>query len=155
MAYRDKSGNGRGWAFIIAVVVLTTLAFLGLLCVCAKGASAGEQRAYLDAIRMVESTGNDRAVGDGGRSCGPFQCGRAAWKDACEFGGVSWDYDCWVWDRARSERVFMWYTRRLGARAWEERARCWNSGPEWRKKYRLTNGYWRRVKAGMRSKRCQ
>ena len=107
-------------------------------------------RAFFPAARHWESRGDDHAVGDDGVSRGPLQCGRAAWQDACEYAGVSWDYDRWVWNLTRSKWVLLWYTMRYGARICEERARCWNSGPRWRQKYHLTDGYWRRIEGRMK-----
>lgn len=97
----------------------------------------------LDAIREVESGGNDYAVGDGGRSKGPYQCGRLAWADG---GGNPDDYDRLVWDRRECEKVMVRYWQRYGARTDEERARLWNGGPRWREKP-ATEEYWRRVRA--------
>jgi hypothetical protein len=37
---------------------------------------------FLDALALVESSGNAAAVGDGGRARGPFQFWREAWQDA-------------------------------------------------------------------------
>ncbi len=61
-----------------------------------------------DAIRQVESNGDDAAEGDNGRSLGPYQCGRAAWTDS----GVKLDYDIHVWHRACTEKVMMAYWQR-------------------------------------------
>jgi len=123
------------------------LAFLGLLLLACAPCLAEDYplRIFFPSTRYWESRGDDRAVGDFGASRGPLQCGRAAWQDACEYAGVSWDYDRWVWNPTRSRWILLWYTMRYGARTCEERARCWNSGPKWRKKYHLTNGYWRRI----------
>ena len=41
--------------------------------------------ALLAAIRQVESHGNDKAVGDGGKAIGPYQVWRGYWQDAVEF----------------------------------------------------------------------
>ena len=109
-------------------------------------------RPLYDAIRMVESGGDDRAIGDSGRSRGPYQCGRAAWQDACEYGKVKWDYDTFVWSRWHCERIMGFYWARYKAETWEEKARCWNSGPRWRKKYHLTNGYWREVQQHLKGR---
>jgi len=130
------------WVFLAALAV-----FAVAPCVWGDG-----WRPFLNAIRHEESRGDDRAVGDQGRSRGPVQCGRAAWQDGCEYLGVAWDYDKCVWLRFESEAVLIAYTQRWGARTWEERARCWNSGPDWRKKYHLTNGYWEKVKRELRRK---
>jgi len=129
----------------VLIVAIPLVVWFGI--VVAK-AGAADWRTFLDAVREEESAGNDRAVGDGGRSRGPYQCGRAAWTDACEYGGVSWDYDRWVWDRGRSEQVLKWYVARYDARTWQARARVWNGGPRGCRK-QATLRYWRRVKARM------
>jgi len=99
-------------------------------------------RRLFDAIRQVESSGDDRAVGDGGRSRGPYQCGREAWADG---GGNPADYDRLVWDRAACERVMVGYWRRYGCETDEQRARMWNGGPRGMEKS-ATLAYWRKVK---------
>ena len=106
-------------------------------------------RTLYDAIRMVESGGDDNAVGDGGKSKGPYQIGRLYWADACEFAGVVWDYDTLVWERAYCEQVMDWYFARYGAVTNEQKARCHNSGPRWKSKYHLTDGYWAKVQKGI------
>jgi len=129
--------------------LLAILALLPLTC----GPCLAEEpslRTFLNAARYCESGNDNRAVGDGGVSRGPLQCGRAAWQDGCEYAGVSWDYDRLVWNPTRSRWVLLWYAMRYGARTCEERARCWNSGPKWRKKFHLTNAYWRRIERRMK-----
>ena len=114
------------------------------------GASSGQVdplRPLLNAVRQVESGGVENPPdGDNGESIGPLQIQRAAWTDACKYGGVQWPYE-WARQLDKAERVFVWYTDRYGARTAEERSRCWNSGPKWREKYGKTDGYWARVKA--------
>ena len=59
-----------------------------------------------DAIRQVESAGNDLAVGDKGVSRGPFQIKRAYWREAVAgTDAAGWSYDKWVWNRDRAEYV--------------------------------------------------
>ena len=99
--------------------------------------------ALFAAIRQVESGGDDHALGDGGRSVGAYQCGLLAWLDG---GGRREDYPRLAYDRLATERVMVRYWRRYGAATDEQRARCWNSGPAWRQKYRLTDRYWAKVK---------
>lgn len=111
-------------------------------------AADGQARRLIDAIRRVESHGNDRAVGDGGRSLGPYQCGRAAWIDG---GGKAGDYRRLVWDRAAVEGVMLRYWQRLGCTTDEQRARCWNGGPAGMRKA-ATVDYWRRVRAALANK---
>lgn len=99
-----------------------------------------------DALRQVESVGNDYAVGDGGRSKGPYQCGRAAWADG---GGNPADYDRLVWNRAACERVMLGYWKRCGAVTDEQKARTWNGGPRGAEK-KATLEYWQKVQGEMR-----
>jgi len=108
-----------------------------------------EHRRLLDAIRFVESGGRDDAVGDGGRSRGPYQIGVAYWRDGCEAGRVQWDYHASVWSRARSEQVMRWYWKRHGATTDAQRARMHNGGPRGHRRP-STLTYWRRVRAAMR-----
>lgn len=101
-------------------------------------------RPLFDAIRQVESGGNDNAVGDGGRSIGPYQIQRAYWQDSRVPG--RWE-DCYR--RAYAERVMLAYWRRycpaaLEARDWERLARVHNGGPTGHRKA-ATAGYWKKV----------
>ena len=101
------------------------------------------------AIRRVESGGCDTAVGDGGRSRGPYQIGRAYWTDS----GERTPYECGVWSRAVSERVMVGYWRRYCPKAltngdWATLARVHNGGPRGAVK-QATVGYWQKVKAEM------
>ena len=133
---------------VIIGLIAAVIMLLALACSPCFGAEPS-LRPLLDALWPVEASGQLNPPDGKAGERGPLQCGRAAWTDACEYGGVTWDYDTWCQDLARSEQVFVWYTSRYGARTWEERARCWNSGPKWRKKYRLTDGYWEKVKKEM------
>ena len=98
------------------------------------------------AIRQVESGGNDMAIGDGGKSIGPYQCSLAAFVDG---GGRACDYPRLAYDRAETETVMRRYWARYGAASDEQKARCWNSGSKWKSKYHLTNKYWNKVKAAL------
>ncbi len=117
------------------------------LIACFIGGPMDQHRALFDAIRQVESGGNDRAVGDGGRSRGPMQISRAYWQDA----RVPWPYDTHVWSRWHSEQVMLRYWAKYGALTDEQKARCHNAGPRWRTRARLaTDRYWRTVQRRMR-----
>jgi len=110
--------------------------------------TASSLRGLLDAIRQVEtgsSADPTNAVGDGGRSLGPYQITRAYWRDS----GVPGRYE-WVRNRAYAERVMIAYWKRycpsaLARRDWQTLARVHNGGPmgasEWR-----TRSYWGRVR---------
>lgn len=95
-----------------------------------------------DAIRWVESSNNNYAVGDGGVSRGPYQIGRAYWQDAIEYGHVDWDYDIHVWSASHCEQIMLWYWARYGARTLEDCARLHNGGPS----MQGTDGYWKKIK---------
>jgi len=113
--------------------------------------SERQLRRLLEAIKAVESGGKQYPkAGDGGKSIGRFQVQAGYWKDATEYGGVHWDWRTGAWDDAKCQRAILWYGARYGAKTPEEIARCHNSGPAWRSKYRLTNKYWRKVSAAMK-----
>jgi len=109
---------------------------------------------FFAAVRQVESAGNDRMVGDAGRSRGPYQIQRVYWADACAYGKVKWDYNTFVWSRQRSEQVMRWYWQRhcpraYAARDWKTMARIHNGGPAGARKI-ATIKYWQKVKRGMK-----
>lgn len=102
------------------------------------------------AIRQVESGNNANAVGDGGKSRGVYQIQRAYWQDACEYGGVKWDYAKNVKSRAKCEQVMRWYWQRYCKDAYrksdyETLARVHNGGPAG-KRIAATKKYWLKVK---------
>ena len=107
----------------------------------------------LAAIRLVESAGDDRAVGDRGRSLGPFQISRAYWLDG---GGDPRRYDSDVWSAESSGAVVLGYWRRYAAAALsagdcEKLARIHNGGPTGARKT-ATIAYWSKVKTAMAQK---
>ena len=103
--------------------------------------SAGSRRLF-DAIRQVESSGDDKAVGDGGRSLGPYQMGMDAWQDS---GGVPAMYRRAAFDRAHSEAAMLRYWQRYEAVTDEQKARTWNGGPRGMSKA-ATLPYWAKVR---------
>lgn len=107
------------------------------------------RRILFAAIRQVESGGNDKAVGDKGKSKGPYQCGRAAWLDGCGYGHATWSYHDCVFSRWHTEQVMIWYWAKYGAKTDEQRARMWNGGPRGMHKA-ATLGYWAKVKRAMK-----
>lgn len=117
---------------------------------CASAALFGQLRPLYNAIRQVESSGDDHAIGDDGASRGPYGTKRIWWADACKAGGVNWDYDTHVWDRARCEYLMYWYWHRycpeaLASLDFETLARVHNGGPAGARK-RCTADYWQRVR---------
>ena len=111
------------------------------------------------AMRQQESSGNDRAVGDGGKARGPFQIWAAYWQDGCEFGDVDWDYMTDVWDVSKSRQVVRWYWQRYAGKAYrtgdlQTLARIHNGGPRGHLR-RSTLKYWHRIKKIMLKRRSK
>jgi hypothetical protein len=130
---------------------MTSLVCVGVCAlVCARawaGAPARADARLLDALRQVESHGNDRAVGDNGKAIGPYQIWHSYWKDAVEFDktlGGSYE-DCYKPDYAR--RVVIAYLSRYAPKnaSYEQLARIHNGGPKGDKNNK-TIKYWNKVK---------
>jgi hypothetical protein len=106
-----------------------------------------------DAIRTVETGAEERpenAIGDGGRSLGPYQISRKYLLDS----GMSGDWRR-CRDRRFSEAVMLAYWKRhcpeaLRSRDYEKLARIHNGGPNGHKKA-ATVSYWRMVQGILRS----
>jgi len=107
------------------------------------------ERRLLDAVRQVESGGNDRAIGDCGTAHGPLQIHLGAWLDG---GGKAVDYPRLAYSVEASERIAINYWARYGAVTDEARARTWNGGPNGMNKA-ATLPYWRKVQAAKGEKR--
>ena len=103
-------------------------------------------RRLFNAIRQVESAGDDKAVGDGGKSVGPYQTGLAAFIDG---GGSRGDYPRLAYDKNATEAVMLRYWARYGAVTDEAKARIWNGGPRGMTKT-ATLAYWQKVKGAMK-----
>ena len=120
---------------------------------CIYGAVAAPPSDYdldrvLDAIRIVETGGEKdpaNAVGDKGKSIGPFQIQRGYWQDALEYdpsiGGTYTDCK----DETYARRVIRAYLSRY-VKNWDDQtvARVHNGGPSGAKKS-STLKYWRKV----------
>lgn len=108
-----------------------------------------QHRALLDAIRQVESGGDDRAVGDGGNAIGAYQIWRSYHQDATEWCkplAGTWA-DCY--DRTHAERIMVAYWHRYCRQALKDGdnevlARVHNGGPKGAKKA-ATLPYWVKV----------
>ncbi|MFA5670627.1 MAG: hypothetical protein WCY37_03520 [Candidatus Dojkabacteria bacterium] len=102
----------------------------------------------LTVIMMVESGGDVNAVGDNGKALGPFQIHEAFWTDACDFGGVDWDYRTCAHDLEKSRQVVLWYWQRyVPEKEWsyERLARVHVGGPQGHLK-ECTLPYWNKIK---------
>lgn len=101
----------------------------------------------MEAIRQVETGSHPKpanAIGDRGRSLGPYQIGRKYWRDS----GVPGRYES-VRDKSYAERVILAYWQRYCSDAlargdWETLARVHNGGPDGDRQ-RNTLPYWRKV----------
>lgn len=108
-----------------------------------------ELRPLLDAIRQVESGGDDSAIGDGGKAIGAYQIWAVYHEDAVEWCKElkgTWA-DCYA--RVYAERCVVAYWHRYCRRALKDGncevlARVHNGGPKGHTK-RATEGYWRKV----------
>lgn len=72
--------------WITSIIVIICLAS----CQKIKGELISER--YLDAVAMIESSGNIHAIGDNGKARGMFQLHEAAWSDAKQRNPLVVDY---------------------------------------------------------------
>ena len=129
---------------------------------------------FVMAVMMVESSGNDRAVGDNGASHGPLQIQKDClidankWRKANGLSQFRFPQDCY--DRQKSEQIMyayivkytqarckkthqpvnklvegQYYWRTGDPPTWEDYARIWNGGPNGYK-IQATVKYWNKVK---------
>lgn len=107
--------------------------------------------ALLAAMIAVESGGDDRAIGDEGRSIGILQISRAVVVDVNQRYGTRyiWPDDCY--NRRKSVEICVGYLRRYGGRSQspEKWARIWNGGPGGHRKPE-TRAYWEKVKSNLK-----
>lgn len=108
-----------------------------------------EIRPFLDALAIVESNNNDKAVGDNGKAIGRYQIWQVYWKDALkhapELGGKYGK----VRGKVYAERVLVAYLHRYAPKAlakgdYKTLARIHNGGPRGSRR-RATLPYWNRV----------
>lgn len=100
------------------------------------------------AMIMVESSGNNLARGDGGRSLGPLQITRDAVRDVNRVYGTQYRWKQMT-NRATAVDVCIKYVRIYNATPTpEEFARIHNAGPKGATK-RCSEAYWQRVRKEM------
>jgi hypothetical protein len=110
-------------------------------------------RPFLDAVAIVESNGNDAAVGDGGKAIGRYQIWEVYWRDAVAFSpSLKGNYQD-VTDKTYAERVMVAYLLRYAKGAveshdYEKLARIHNGGPKGYQK-NATLKYWNRVRENL------
>lgn len=133
---------------------------LALLLIVILPLNASEEHAkLLDAIKQVESGGDDEAVGDNGRSLGGYQIQEAYFKDAQEFDSSLrvYKYEDVTKDNVARSVIRAYWRRyatekRIGGKVTDEhRSRIHNGGPNGHKK-KSTKKYWTKIDLVIRGK---
>jgi len=98
---------------------------------------------FLTILSKLESSDNDGAIGDNGKSISRYQIQKACYLDAKEYDkSIDFNYES-LTNKLNAARVVKAYISRYSkTNNFEEWARLWNSGPNWRNKKELTNKYW-------------
>ncbi len=103
----------------------------------------------ISALIAVESSGNDLAIGDGGRAIGPLQIHRAVVIDVNRITGSHYRHQDMT-NRAQARAVCEAYLKHYGKGATTEQlARRWNGGPRGDTKT-ATEAYWRKVQKALK-----
>mgnify|MGYP000250450231 CR=1 FL=1 len=99
----------------------------------------------ISALIIVESSGNDLAIGDNGRAIGPLQIHRCVVQDVNRITGSNYQWQQMT-NRAQARAVCEAYLKHYGkGKTTEEQARIWNAGPQGHKKKTATQAYWNKV----------
>lgn len=99
----------------------------------------------ISALIIVESSGNDLAIGDNGRAVGPLQIHRGVVLDVNRITGSHYRWEAMT-NRAQARAVCAAYLTHYGRGATTEQlARRWNGGPTGDRKS-ATEAYWAKVK---------
>ena len=103
----------------------------------------------ISALIIVESSGNDLAIGDQGRAIGCLQIHKAVVVDVNRFTGSNYRHQDMT-NRAAARAVCQAYLTHYGRGATTEQlARRWNGGPTGDRKT-ATVAYWRRIQQEMK-----
>ena len=128
---RIPSNQGRDWPTRNTLQTMTTLSNL------------------ISALIIVESSGNDLAIGDNGRAVGPLQIHRGVVLDVNRITGSSYRHQDMT-NRVAARAVCEAYLRHYGrGKTTEQQARIWNGGPTGDRK-QATVAYWRRVQKAIK-----
>jgi len=99
----------------------------------------------ISALIIVESSGNDMAIGDNGKAIGPLQIHNAVVLDVNRITGSHYRHQDMT-NRAQARAVCEAYLKHYGRGAsTEQLARRWNGGPSGDKK-QSTEAYWNKVR---------
>ena len=100
----------------------------------------------ITALMIVESSGNDQAIGDNGRALGPLQIHRGVVLDVNRITGSNYRWESMT-NRAQARAVCEAYLKHWGKGCTTEQlARKWNGGGPSGDKKKATEAYWLRVK---------
>jgi hypothetical protein len=100
----------------------------------------------ITALMIVESSGNDMAIGDNGRALGPLQIHRGVVLDVNRITGSNYRWESMT-NRAQARAVCEAYLKYWGKGCTTEQlARKWNGGGPSGDKKKATEAYWLRVK---------
>lgn len=103
----------------------------------------------ISALMIVESSGNDQAIGDNGRALGPLQIHREVVLDVNRITGSHYRHQDMT-NRVAARAVCQAYLEHYGrGKSLEDQARIWNGGPSGHKKA-ATVSYWRRVQKAIK-----
>ena len=103
----------------------------------------------ISALIIVESSGNDQAIGDNGRALGPLQIHRGVVLDVNRITGSNYRHSEMT-NRVAARAVCEAYLRHYGrGKTTEQQARIWNGGPTGDRK-QATVAYWRRVQKAIK-----
>jgi hypothetical protein len=103
----------------------------------------------ITALIIVESSGNDQAIGDNGRALGPLQIHRGVVLDVNRITGNNYRHSEMT-NRAQARAVCEAYLKHWGkGKTTEEQARIWNGGPTGDRKA-STVAYWAKVKKAIK-----
>lgn len=103
----------------------------------------------ISALIIVESSGNDRAIGDHGKAIGPLQIHREVVLDVNRITGSHYRHQDMT-NRAAARAVCQAYLEHYGrGKTTEQQARIWNGGPTGDRKP-VTLTYWRRVQKNLK-----
>ncbi len=124
---RNTGNQGRDWATRTTLQTMTTISNL------------------ISALIIVESSGNDLAIGDNGRALGPLQIHRGVVQDVNRITGSNYRWQSMT-NRVQARAVCEAYLKHYGKGAsTEQLARRWNGGPTGDRKS-ATEAYWAKVK---------
>ena len=100
----------------------------------------------ISALIVVESSGNDLAVGDQGKAIGCLQIHKAVVADVNKFTGSHYQWQQMT-NRVAARAVCQAYLEHYGKnKTTEEQARIWNGGPQGHHKKQATEAYWNKVR---------